>query len=107
MLEILAKKKISSELAGRAVALTLDIAADHQFEVFRRNQNLDRLAHSDRARQRLTKQLRCLAKAISNLPPLAKGKLNKIMAEQEWPNFDMEMLAQLIRVIMDALSKSS
>jgi hypothetical protein len=107
MTEFLVKKKIRSEVVQRAVALALDIAATHQFEGFRRNQNLDRLAQSERARQRLIQQLRYLAETISKLPPPVKGKLNKIIAEQEWANFDTEMLGELIQTIIDALSKSS
>jgi hypothetical protein len=107
MTEVLMKKKIRSEVAERAVALALDIAANHQFEGFGRNQSLDRLAQSERARQRLIQQLRYLAQTISKLPPLTKGKLNKIMAGQEWANFDTEMLGELIQTIIDALSKSS
>jgi hypothetical protein len=107
MIDILIKNKLSNEVAQRAVAQALDIAADHQFDVLRLDQDMGRLAQSDNDRERLTKQLRTLAQMISRLPPAPRGKLNKIIVEQEWVNFDTEMFHELIHAILDALKKSS
>jgi hypothetical protein len=107
MTDILIKNKISNEVAQRAVARALDIAADHQFDVLRLDQDLGRLAQSGNDRDRLTKRLRNFAQMIPRLPPLARGKLNKIIVEQEWMNFDTEMFHELIHALLDALKKSS
>jgi hypothetical protein len=107
MTDILMKKKISNEMAQRAVDQALDIAADYQFDVPRRDQNMGRLAQSGNNRERLTKQLRTFAQMISTLPPAPRGKLNKIIVEQEWVYFDTEMFHELIHAILDALKKSS
>jgi hypothetical protein len=41
------------------------------------------------------------------LPPLAKSKLNKIVAVQDWQNFDTETLIRLIHAMADTLANSS
>jgi hypothetical protein len=92
MTKILVKKKVHPDEARRAVTRTLDIAADHLLEVLRRDQNLQGLSRPQRDLRRLIKQLDHLRLAISTLPPLAKSKLNKIVAEQDWQNFDTETL---------------
>jgi hypothetical protein len=107
MCKILVKKGIPDDLVQYAVAQVLDIAADHQFERLRRDESLDRRDQSEKVRRRLIKQLRVLAQTIAKLPPVAKSKLNKIMTKQKWEDFDTEMLDQLIRVMIGALSKSS
>lgn len=107
MSEILAKKGIRDDIVQQVVAQALDIAADHQLEILRRDQSLRRRDQSEKSRQRLIKQLRFLAQTISKLPPLAKGKLNKIITKHEWENFDTEMLDQLIHAMTNALSNSS
>jgi hypothetical protein len=44
---------------------------------------------------------------MAELPPLAKGKLNKIVAERDWRNFDTETFNELILAMTGALSQSS
>jgi hypothetical protein len=107
MTKILVKKKVHPDEARRAVTRTLDIAADHLLEVLRRDQNLQGLSRSQRDLRRLIKQLDHLRLAISTLPPLAKSKLNKIVAEQDWQNFDTETLIRLIHAMADTLANSS
>jgi hypothetical protein len=107
MSKILVKKGIPDDLLQYAVAQALDIAADHQFENLRRDESLARRDQSENARRRLIKQLRILAQTIAKLPPVAKSKLNKIMTKQKWEDFDTEMLDQLVRAMVDALSESS
>ena len=107
MTNILIKKKISNEIAQRAVGQTLDIAADYQFDPLRIDQNMEGVSQSHKEHQRLIKQLRRLAITISGLPPLARGKLNRIVSAQEWVNFDTEMFHELIYAMLDALKKSS
>jgi hypothetical protein len=107
MAKILAKKKIRPNQAHQAVERTLDIAADHQLEVLRRDQSLRDLRRSQRHLKRLRKQLDHVGLAISKLPPSAKGKLNTIVTEQDWQNFDTETLIQLIHAMSDALAALS
>jgi hypothetical protein len=107
MSDILINKKICKDVAHRAVAEALDIAADHQLEALRRNQDLQDLSRSERDLKLLLKQLDRLAQAISRVPPLAKGKLNKIIAVQDWNNFDTEIFTELVHAMMDALSMLS
>jgi hypothetical protein len=107
MTNILIKKKIREEEAQRAVAEALDVAADHQLEALRRDKCLRDLSRSKGFLKRLRKQLDRLNQAISKLPPLAKGKLNKIVVEQDWQNFDTETFAKLIRAMADTLANLS
>jgi len=107
MIDLLMKKNIREHVARQAVAEALDIAADHQLEVLRRDQNLQKLKRSKSDLKRLAKQLEVLVQTISKLPPLAKGKLNKIIAEQDWENFDTEIFSELIHAMINALSESS
>jgi hypothetical protein len=46
--------------------------------------------------QHLIKQIDHLAKAISELPSISIGKLNKIIAKQNWQYFDTEVFFELI-----------
>jgi hypothetical protein len=107
MTKILVKKKKSPDEVHRAVAQTLDIAADHQLDVLRRDQNLQDLSRSQRELRRLIKRLDHLGLAISKLPPLARGKLNKIVVEQDWQKFDTETFTKLIYAITDTLANLS
>jgi hypothetical protein len=107
MTDILIKKKIPEEQAQRAVAEALDIAADYQLEALRLDRCLRDLSRSRACLRRLIKQLERLNQEISKLPPLAKGQLNKIVTERDWPNFDTETYNELIVAMTDALSESS
>jgi hypothetical protein len=107
MTKILVKKKMHPDEARRAVAQTLDIATDHQLEMLRRDQTLQDLSRSQRDLRRLIKQLDHLGLAISTFPPLAKSKLNKIVAEQDWQNFDTEIFIRLIHALVDTLANLS
>ena len=104
MRHILTKKQISNKDADRIMALTFDAAADHQLESLRRDRFVDDLDRSKKDLQCLLKQIDHLAKAISELPPTSIGKLNKIIAEQNWQHFDTEMFFELMQVMQDALS---
>ena len=77
MRNILTKKKISNKDADRIMTLTFDAAAFHQLESLRRDRFVDDLDRSKKDLQRLLKQIDYLAKAISELPPISIGKLNK------------------------------
>jgi len=107
MTHLLTKKKVRRELAQQAVIQALDIAADHQLEALRRSQNLTELTRSQISLERLLEQLDALKHEISKLPPLAKVKFNKIVAGQDWENFDTETFSELIHAMIDALSTSS
>jgi hypothetical protein len=86
------------------MTLTFDAAADHQLESLRRDRFVDDLDRSKKDLQCLLKQISHLAKAISELPPISIGKLNKIVAEQNWQHFDTEMFFELMQAMQDALS---
>jgi hypothetical protein len=107
MTDLLINKKVRKDLAQQAVAQALDIAADYQLEALRREQNLKELKRSQSTLERLLEQLDALVHAMSKLPPLAKGKLNKIVAGQDWKDFDSETFTELIHAIIHALSTSS
>jgi hypothetical protein len=107
MTQILIKRKIRPDEARRAVEQTLDIAADCQLDLWRRDQDLRDLSRSQRDVRQLSKQLGHLQQAISDLPPWAIGKLNKIIVEQDWQNFDTELFTTLIRAVLDTLAKLS
>lgn len=66
MIDLLIKKKIREDLAQQAVAEALDIAADHQLEVLRRDQNFQELKRSKSDLKRLVKQLEVFVHAISS-----------------------------------------
>ena len=104
MRHILTKKQISNKDADRIMTLTFDAAADHQLESLRRDRFVDDLDRSKKDLQCLLKQISHLAKAISELPPISIGKLNKIIAEQNWQHFDTEMFFGLMQEMQDALS---
>jgi hypothetical protein len=106
MRHILTKKQISNKDADRIMALTFDAAADHQLESLRRDRFVDDLDRSKKDLQRLLKQIDHLAKAISELPPISIGKLNKIIADRNWQHFDTEMFFELMQAMQDALSVS-
>jgi hypothetical protein len=107
MTKILLKKRTHQDKAQRAVAQALDIAADYQLELLRRDQNLQNLSRSRRDVRCLIKQLAYIGRTISRLPPLAKGKLNKVIAEQNWHDFDTETFSELVQAMTGALAKSS
>ena len=103
MRNILTKKQISKKDADRIMVLIFDAAADHQLESLRRDRFVDDLERSKKDLQRLIKQINHLAKAISELPPISIGKLNKIITEQNWQHFDSEMFFELMQAMQDAL----
>jgi hypothetical protein len=107
MIDLLIKKKIREDVAQQAVAQALDIAADHQLEVLRRDQNFQELKRSRSDLKRLGKQLEALVHAISKLPPRAKGELNKIVLAQDWRSFGTEKFGELIHEMICVLAKSS
>jgi hypothetical protein len=107
MRNILTKKRISNIDADKIMALTFDAAADHRLESLRRDRCLDDLDRSKKDLRGLIKQINRLAKAISVLPPISIGKLNKIIAKQNWQHFDTEVFFELINAMKDVLSSLS
>jgi hypothetical protein len=105
MASILAKKKIPEAKAKRAIAETLEVAADHQLQSLRRNDS-----QRDRMRSvgdvgRLVARLEELAQALAKLPPVSKKKLNAIVAEYTAQFFDTETFSSFVCALADALPK--
>jgi hypothetical protein len=105
MASILAKKKIPEAKAKRAIAETLEVAADHQLQSLRRNDS-----QRDRMRSvgdvgRLIARLEELAQALAKLPPVSKKKLNAIVAEYTAQFFDTETFSSFVCALADALPK--
>ncbi len=107
MRAILAKKKIRDDKAAQAINQTLEIAADHQLQQLRQNKNRQDYLQSVRNVQTLIKRLQELAQAIDKLPPVAKGKLNAIVAVRAAQFFDTETYADLIEAVANTLAKLS
>jgi hypothetical protein len=101
---ILAKKKISGSDADGILLQTFETAADHQLERLRRKRFVYDLERSKKDLGRLIKHIDRLADAISGLPPFSKGRLNKIIDEQNWRHFDTEMFSELIHAMLEALA---
>jgi hypothetical protein len=99
MRNVLIKKKISRKDADRIIALTFEAAADHQLESLRRDRFVGDFEQSKNDLSRLIKQIDHLANAISALPPISLGKLNRIIAKQNWQHFDTEMFFELMHVM--------
>jgi hypothetical protein len=66
---ILGKRKISTKVANKIVAQTLDAAADHLLDYMRQDRLVQDLERSKKDRERLINHFRCLALSISKLPP--------------------------------------
>jgi hypothetical protein len=104
MRKILTKKKISKSDAEKIVAQTLEAAVDHQLEGLRRDWVIHDLERSKKDLRRLIKHMGQLAYAISELPPLSKAKLNKLIGKQNWAHFDTEIFCELMDLMQDSLS---
>jgi len=105
MRSILAKKTIPEAKASRAIAQTLEAAADHQLRSLRQED-----AQRDRVRSagdvgRLIAHLQRLAETIAKLPPISKKTLNPIVTEHTAQFFDTETFAALIYALAEALPK--
>jgi hypothetical protein len=104
MKEILEKKKVVESDADTIIEQTLNAAADHQLEHLRRNRSVDDLARSRKDLRRLVRHFQHLAAAISQLPPNSIGRLNRIIAQQNWRDFDTETFFELAHAMQEALS---
>ena len=91
--------------ANHAIAQTLDAAADHQLQSLRQRDIQQHRVHSAGDVGRLVARLQKLAKAIAELPPVSKKKLNAIVTEHTAQFFDTETFAALIRALAGALPK--
>jgi hypothetical protein len=107
MQSILAKKKIPAAKAGRAIAQTLEAAADHHLQSLRQKDDQRDRVRSAGDVDRLIVRLQSLAQAIAKLPPIAKKTLNAIVADHTAQFFDMETFAALIQALADALPRLS
>jgi len=103
MRKILLKKKISEAKANRAIARTLEAAADHQLDRSRRD--VARKRSGDVTK--LVARLEQLAIAVSKLSPQSKGVLNKVVAKHTKDFFDTETFSALVYAVGDALPKLS
>lgn len=103
MASILAKKKIPKAKAKRAIAETLEVAADHQLQGLRQKDSQRDRVRSAGDVGRLIARLEELAQAIAKLPPVSKKKLNAIVVEYTAQFFDTETFSPLICALADAL----
>ncbi len=97
------KKKIIGSDAGNIIRQTLDAAADHQLERLRRDRSVGDLARSRKDLCRLIKHIDGLADPISRLSPLSIGKLNTIVVQQNWRDFDTETFLEIMHGMQEAL----
>ena len=98
MAGILAKKKIPEAKAKRAIAETLEVAADHQLQGLRQKDSQRDRVRSAGDVGRLIARLDELAEAIAKLPPVSKKKLNAIVAEYTAQFFDTETFSWIIGI---------
>jgi hypothetical protein len=101
------KKKGTVAEAERAIKQALDAAVDYQFQALRAEQADQRNARAKKHLRRLMRHISRLSKAIAKLPPLSKGKLNRIVSEQIWTEFDSEVFGRLFQKLLDTLSELS
>jgi hypothetical protein len=107
MRTILGKKNISGRDAEKIIDETLDVAAYHQLQWQRRDQDIQEFEGSKKNLQFLIKHINHLLRAIPKLSPLSNGNLNKIIVQQDWRNFDTEMFSEFMHAMQDALSRLS
>jgi hypothetical protein len=103
MRRILVKKKIPDAKIKRAIEETLAIAANYRLQAMRELDTRQDHSRSTDNAKRLIQRLTQLAAAISKLPPVAKGKLNAIVAAHTRQFFDSETFAAIIHNIMTVL----
>jgi hypothetical protein len=100
MESILVRKKISQSNAKWAVAQTLDMAANQQLEELRRTKSRSGIMGSQEPLHALIRNLDRLVEAIVKLPAVSRGKLNKIIVQQDWQHFDTEIFFELIHAML-------
>ncbi len=108
MMEILIGRRVPRVAANEAIFKTIEAAAEHQLSSFR----LDRLRTKDEQSRkeldRLFCKLRSLNSALSRLPPIARGKLNKrVCAVLSRQPFDTEVFIEVIETTIDILQELS
>jgi hypothetical protein len=107
MREILKRKKVPEAAVEVAIAQALDAAADYQIQILRSEQSHQSHARAKEQLRRLTRHIEQLSKVITKLPPVSKGKLNRLIAEKTWTEFDAEAFDQLFQELLDKLSEVS
>jgi len=105
--KILKKKNVAVAAAEQAVKEALDAAVDYQAQALRAEQADQRNARAKEHLRRLMRHIEQLSNAVAKLPPLSKGKLNRIIIEQNWAEFDSEAFRQMFRKLLDSVSELS
>jgi len=100
MAKILKRKKVPKDKAGLAINETLFLAAKHQVECSRLERYFETLPQARKATERLITHIDRLAEALSKLTSSSLAKLNEIMVEHEWRNFDTEAFSELIHAML-------
>src|SRR5271156_7170496 len=95
--------RIPKAKAKRAIAETLEVAADHQLQGLRQKDSQRDRVRSAGDVGRLIARLEELAQALAKLPPVSKKKLNAIVVEYTAQFFDTETFSPLICALADAL----
>jgi hypothetical protein len=107
MRQILKKKNVAVAAAERAIKQALDAAVDYQVQALRVKQADQRDAGANEHLRRLRRHIAQLSGTIAKLPPLSKGKLNRIIIKQTWTEFDSEAFGRLFQTLLDTLSALS
>jgi hypothetical protein len=104
MREILERKNVPEAAAEWAITRALDAAADYQIQILRSEESHQSHARAKTQLRRLTRHIEQLSKAITKLPPVSKGELNRLIAEKTWTEFDAEAFGQLFQELLGKLS---
>jgi hypothetical protein len=107
MRQILRKKNVPVAEAERAIQQALDAAVDYQIQALRAEQADQRNARSKEQLRRLMRHIALLSTTIAKLPRFSKGKLNRIVKEQIWTEFDSEAFGRLFQMLLDTVVRLS
>jgi hypothetical protein len=101
---LMERRHIPAVAADRAILKTLEAAVDFQIADLRYDSLKAMEARSYDALDRLIRCLRQLSDAISQLPPISKGELNKrVFAKIHETPFDTEVFIEMIETLAAAL----
>jgi hypothetical protein len=107
MRKILEKKKVARGDADKAIEQALEAAANYQIELLRWKQADEGTIRARKDLHCLMRHIEQLSEAITKLPPISKGVLNKLTTEKNWTEFDAEVFGEFFGELLAALSELS